>query len=176
VTRVVTGHWSLVTGHWPLGHGVCRHVGVLRRSHAAAASAACMSSKRGMCEQLPSPRGGVSRWCNLCPPSTPPTPAHPPPQRQCTIRDHYMLDYDSFFRDVRSMREKHAPNMVKLAKKEAKLAEAEARLDAFSEQLVDSMRALLLERDSKLLPQLRQVRGVQVQVQVVGDWCMVCCA
>jgi hypothetical protein len=71
-----------------------------------------------------------------------------------------MLDYDSFYRDVRSMREKSAPNMIKLAKKEAKLAEAEARLDAFSEQLVDSMRALLLERDSKLLPQLRQVRAL----------------
>ena len=82
-------------------------------------------------------------------------------QRQCLARNTLKLDYDAYYRDVRSLREKGNPNLAKLAKKEAKLAEAEGKLDAFNEQLFERIRALLLERDARLLPQLRQVCGTK---------------
>jgi hypothetical protein len=108
----------------------------------------CTLGRPGASSALP-PHSGVTTAGACC--------VSPCAQKECSVRDDLKLDYDAYSRDVRSLVEKGNPNMAKLAKKEAKLAEAEAKLEAYSEQLFGKIRVMLLERDTRLLPQLRQV-------------------
>ena len=80
-------------------------------------------------------------------------------QKRCAVREQYKLDFDYYSREVKAMREKASANPAKLERKEGKLRNAETLLNAYSTDLFDAIRALLLQREVLLLPQLCQVGG-----------------
>jgi hypothetical protein len=79
-------------------------------------------------------------------------------QKRCHVRERYKLDFDSYSRTVKSLREKSGVDPAKLSRKEAKLADSEALLEGFSEELFTAIRAMHENRPALVLPQLRQVR------------------